>query len=63
MFEGPLIPNNGRPDPLPHVAIDVCSNHLTARDVLNLTVKGIHTSWTLAGIKGMRFISFEPSTR
>jgi hypothetical protein len=31
--------------------------------VLNLTAKAVRSSWTLAGIEGMRLISFDPLTR
>jgi hypothetical protein len=43
---------------MPHGFVDLCSNNLTARDVLNRIAQSAHTSWTLGGIKGMRFISF-----
>jgi hypothetical protein len=45
-------------DPRPRGFVDLCSNDLTARDVLNRIAQSAHTSWTLGGIKGMRLISF-----
>ncbi len=62
LFEGPVAPGKQGPDLIPQVPIDACNDHFTARNILNLTVKGTHNSWTLAGIKGMRFVSFESST-
>ena len=46
------------PYPAPHGFVDLCDETLTARDVLNRIAKSAHTSWIVAGIKGMRFISF-----
>jgi hypothetical protein len=48
-------------DNLPNVGLNLCSEHLTARDVLNRTVAaaGNGLSWTLSGKKGLRFISFQ----
>lgn len=45
------------PDPAPHGFVDLCSEKLTARDVLNRIAQAAHTSWTVGGIKGMRFVS------
>lgn len=47
-------------DNSPHGFLDMCAENLTARDALNLIEKSAHTSWTLGGIKGMRFLSFGP---
>jgi hypothetical protein len=46
---------------VPDVQLDLCADHLTARDVLNLTVKaaGDEYSWSLSGIKGLRWLSFQ----
>jgi hypothetical protein len=63
MLDGPVLPGEHPPDPVPLVSVDVCRDRLTVRDVLNLIAKGTNSSWTLAGIKGMRLISFQPSTR
>jgi hypothetical protein len=46
------------PDPAPHGFVDLCSETLIARDVLNRIAKAANTSWTVGGIKGMRLISF-----
>ena len=53
-------PGKREPDPSPHGFIDWCSEGLTARDVLNRIAKSSRRSWTLGGIKGMRFLSFFP---
>jgi hypothetical protein len=63
MFMGPVSPGEQGPDIRPHGLVDLCNDHLTARDVLNLIAKAAKTSWTVGGIKGMRFISFDPKTR
>ncbi len=60
----PVVP--GKPDPdmtAPHGYVDLCQQNLTALDVLNRIAISGHTSWTMAGIKGMRFISFYPVVR
>lgn len=60
----PVIPR--KPDPEmapPHGFIDLCHHNLTAQDVLNRIAISAHSSWTMAGIKGMRFISFYPVGR
>ncbi len=46
---------------LPDVQIDLCHDHLSARDVLNLVVKaaGHDLSWSLSGIKGLRWLTFQ----
>ena len=46
---------------MPNVPLDLCHDHLTARDVLNriVTAGGNHLSWTLSGIKGLRWLSFQ----
>lgn len=46
------------PDPVPHGFVDLCGQTLLARDVLNRIAEAAHTSWTVAGIRGMRFLSF-----
>ena len=46
------------PDPSPHGFVDLCSQTLLARDVLNRIAEAAHTSWTVGGIRGMRFLSF-----
>jgi hypothetical protein len=50
---------NGR-GKLPDVHLDLCRDQLVARDVLNLTVKASaeRLSWSLSGIRGMRFLRF-----
>lgn len=63
LLDGPVLPGEPPPGPVPLVSIDVCRVRLTAQDVLNLIAEGTNSSWTLAGIKGMRLISFQPSTR
>jgi hypothetical protein len=60
MYMGPVSPGKPEPDLRPHGFIDLCSDGLTARDVLNRIAKSSGTSWTLGGIKGMRLISFAP---
>ncbi|HKR83480.1 MAG TPA: hypothetical protein VJS37_04860 [Terriglobales bacterium] len=55
MYTGP-----SPPDPVPHGSVDLCDKNLTARDALNRIAEAAHTSWTLGGIKGMRFLSFSP---
>jgi hypothetical protein len=47
----------------PTASVNMCRGHLTARDVLDLTVNGARASWTLAGMKEMRVISYEPIRR
>jgi len=46
---------------VPDVQLNLCVDHLTARDVLNLTVQaaGDQSSWSLSGIKGLRWLSFQ----
>ena len=41
--------------------LPVCQNQLVARDVLNLTIRaaGNNQSWSLAGIKGLRWLTFQ----
>lgn len=48
-------------DPLPNIQLDLCQDHLTARDVLNLTVKamGQDISWSLSGTVGLRWLTFQ----
>lgn len=45
----------------PEVEVDVCKGHLSARDVLNLTAAslGHDVSWTLSGVKGLRWLTFQ----
>jgi len=47
-------------DDAPHGFLDICAENLVARDALNRIAESAHTSWTLGGIKGMRFLSFDP---
>lgn len=58
MSIGPASKGKDSADPRPHGLVDLCNETLTARDVLNLVSEAAHTSWTLSGIKGLRFISF-----
>jgi hypothetical protein len=46
---------------LPGVQVDLCRDHLTARDALDLTIgaAGHDLSWSLSGIKGLRWLSFQ----
>jgi hypothetical protein len=53
MYTGPA-----PPDPIPHGFVDLCDKTLSARDALNRIAAASHTSWTLGGIKGTRFLSF-----
>lgn len=46
------------PDSVPHGFVDLCAQTLVARDVVNRIAESAHTSWTVAGIRGMRFLSF-----
>lgn len=62
-LDGPVLPGERSSDAVPVVSVDVCRDRLTAQDVLNLIAEGTNSSWTLAGIKGMRLISFQSSTR
>jgi hypothetical protein len=45
----------------PDVQVDICKSHLSARDVLNLTAAslGHDVSWTLSGVKGLRWLTFQ----
>jgi len=55
----PAVPGKPTADQQPpHGFVDLCSNYLRARDVLNRIAQSTHTSWTLGGIKGTRLISF-----
>lgn len=58
MSIGPVRKGHDSVDPRPHGFVDLCNETLTARDVLNRIAQSAHTSWTLSGIKGLRFISF-----
>jgi hypothetical protein len=58
MSIGPVPKGHPSADPRPHGFVDLCNEMLTARDVLNRIAQSAHTSWTLAGIKGFRIISF-----
>jgi len=46
---------------LPDVPLNLCQDHLTAKEVLNRTASaaGPGFSWTLSGIRGLRFLSFQ----
>ena len=63
MYVGPVSPSKPEPDPSPHGFIDWCSESLAARDVLNRIARSSRMSWTLGGIKGMRFLMFFPVGR
>jgi hypothetical protein len=54
----PEINRHGR---LPTVQVDLCREQLNARDVLNLTVLAVggNASWTISGIRGLRWLTFE----
>jgi len=43
------------------VQLDLCNDHLVARDLLNLAIKtvGNNASWSLSGIKGLRWLTFQ----
>ena len=43
------------------VQLDLCRDHLVAQDVLNLTIKAVgdNHSWSLSGVKGLRWLTFE----
>ncbi len=61
----PARPGDKRESDLPNVPLDLCQDQLTAYDVLNRTVKaaGTSLSWSLSGIKGLRWLSFQQSGR
>ena len=58
MSSGPIPKGHHPAGPQPYGFVDLCDETLTARDVLNRVAQSAHTSWTLSGIKGLRFISF-----
>ena len=46
---------------LPDINLNLCKDPLNARDVLDATVRALggSSSWTLSGIKGLRWLSFD----